>query len=672
MQVGKINLVKYRELVDARRHHDACQPAIIEELHKKIRGTFSSGGSTASFYCRQLTTELIYSHVIYGEALEPYLSIVEYLRDALRNSSNEIGDVIGDWATAVGYAVEHYAIDPKGYHGNDWTRVYTREFQVASAAKFLNEIGYRIVLTENKIKLIEESEKKLVTDLENMIQKMGGINLARKIFSELQNYYDIAQERYHVGRRTSTSGGGSAQVPFAYLLNLSVKHPLGKKPYKNDQVTWERIKALSACYAALFDVQDYYPNIFPLIPMEIPNHLRRLALHDSLFFVNQFRGRDVVPLLEGILSDIDRNQKFGDGWTIDEVLKVTSVIMAMSTGVRGPMIISTKSVLKSCPNLSRLEVDRVLKSVLSHSPSGANQKFSRPTDIPTKDDDGKVTGGVDFFTRPLLRFGESSYFLLDRGVCGTGFIEAIFEKLRSEVDRFDEIRGMLIENYLINEFRSRGVSVISGAYSVENTSGDCDLVVETDKEVIFLEIKKKGLTRLSKAGSPAHILIDLAASLIDALLQAGKHEIAIRQHDSIDLEKNGKKEALELNGRDVEKIVVTLLDFGGFQDRVIMKQFLEATTQVNYNVDGEDLKGKIIELNSKIEKLKKQTAGLNELKGSDHQPYFECWFLSIPQILILLDNVCDSNGFRDRLWKIRHVFRGSQDFYFEFSEASKY
>lgn len=693
MMTGKINLIRFLEFVDGSAppeifqnfdlreiysyldlpiQNNFSQQAVIQELYGKIQELFLKGRSAASLHCRKLITELIYLHVINGTPLEPYLSVSEFLRDALRNCDHSTEEIDGEWKTAIKYAVFGSIINSKPLHRNDWNRGYTREHQVASAARLLNGIGYKTEISEDKITLLEESHERLVKDLNNLVEKMGGINLARRIFAEIQSSYDVTQERYLVGRRTSLTGGGAAQVPFAYLLNLASKHPMGIKPYKNTQEDWERIKTLSLCYAALFDVQDYYPNIFSIIPTKITNYLRQLALHDSLFFITQFRGRDVIRLVEGLLKNIDQHQKFGDGWTLEEVLKVTSVILKMANNSHGPMVISLNSILRNCPQLRRSEIHRVLKSVLSHPPPGANQYFFRPDNLPVKNINGKVIGGVDFFTRPLLRYRENDYFLLDRAYCSLGFIEAIFEKLRCEIKNFDDSRGKLIEDFLIDEFKTRGISVISGTYSIENISGDCDLVVETDESIIFFEIKKKALTRNSKVGSPAHVLIDLSTSLIDALVQARKHEIMIRKNNSIELEKDGRRNTVKFDGRGIEKIVVTLFDFGGFQDRLIVKHFLEAIVQVNFNCDSDDFKDQMSKLNASIERLRVQNTQLNTLKGNDRQPYFECWFLSIPQILLLLDNVTDSKSFRERLWKIRHISRGTQDFYFEFSEAFRH
>jgi hypothetical protein len=49
-----------------------------------------------------------------------------------------------------------------------------------------------------------------------------------------------------------------------------------------------------------------------------------------------------------------------------------------------------------------------------------------------------------------------------------------------------------------------------------------------------------------------------------------------------------------------------------------------------------------------LEALQKQTAEL--LGGKQvHWPFHNCWFLSVPQLLVLLDDVNDCEAFRDAI-----------------------
>jgi hypothetical protein len=53
------------------------------------------------------------------------------------------------------------------------------------------------------------------------------------------------------------------------------------------------------------------------------------------------------------------------------------------------------------------------------------------------------------------------------------------------------------------------------------------------------------------------------------------------------------------------------------------------------------------------------------------QPFFNCWFVSIPQLLVLLDGVTDADSFRKALWSCRHMTTGTSDLYFEISNMRR-
>ena len=103
---------------------------------------------------------------------------------------------------------------------------------------------------------------------------------------------------------------------------------------------------------------------------------------------------------------------------------------------------------------------------------------------------------------------------------------------------------MAVERFLEAEFTSHGVPVSAGDYDAGSEQGQCDLVIEAPETVIFAEVKKKTLTRRAKAGSDAHLLLDFAGSLLAAQAQAGWHEVRLRRHHYLNLERNGITHAL--------------------------------------------------------------------------------------------------------------------------------
>jgi hypothetical protein len=75
------------------------------------------------------------------------------------------------------------------------------------------------------------------------------------------------------------------------------------------------------------------------------------------------------------------------------------------------------------------------------------------------------------------------------------------------------------------------------------------------------------------------------------------------------------------------------------------------------------------EIQNKINKLSEKLAKLNNLSSNNanNSPFFNSWFLSVPQLLVLLDNVNSNDSLKTELWKIRSVSASTLDFYFEYS-----
>lgn len=640
---------------------------VTDAIYKKIRDTFTSGRGTAFRQCCDWLDELIQDHVINDAHIDPFYSVLSHLRDALRSEIQPGEVILGNWADAI-----HHACDSVELH--DWTlageireRSHARTFEVARSAKRLQDAGYQISRSGNRLYFDATVEDKVARQLETLVMKMGGMNVARRIFQKISSLYDAEQERYHVVPRPQTTGGGHAQIPFGYLLQLAIKHISGNKPYNNTDEIWNIMCSLATDYAAMFDVQPYYPNIMSLPQDMLIRHLQELALYDTLFRLPQLRATDFSNIASGLLRDVAGSRTYGKGWTFDEALAVCNAVLSFSVGHRGPVLIKNRLIKKACAHIDSHTVQSIIDDVLTHPASGANQNFTKPSDAPT---DESRSSGHNFFTRPLLRHNSSCVILLDRSVSAPAFLEALMSPLRAaNPSQFDSALGRKIEEFLCNELIARHIPTLSGNYQTTDGEGECDVIIESENVILFLEIKKKPLTRRARSGSDVHIVIDLAQSLLAAQLQAGWHEIRLRRDGYLDLWHQGNKTRVEIKDRQIERIAVSLLDFGSFQDRVLLERFLSATARIKLNPIDASLQPMFDTLNASLDELRTQMTMLARL--SDQRPFFNCWFLSLPQLLIILDRVDGPEDFKKALWKTRHIITGSNDLYYDFYRMSQ-
>jgi hypothetical protein len=639
--------------------------AVSEALRLKMTASFTSGHKTVWQRCRRLREALIQKHVIDQGRLDPYFSVLDHLQDAMRMGPQVAGEIAGDWNAALRHALDSVRLhDWSSYQGRE--RIHVRAYEVAKAAKRLLEVGFRLSRNDGVLKLEPAFEVKLVEQLEKIIGAMGGINVARRIFKQITPLYDSPQERYHLVRHTSPTGSGSPMIPVGYLLLLSVKHAGGSGPRDDTDQNWQKLLRLATDYAAVLDVQNYTPSIWhSMDAVALLPYLQETALYDTLFCLPQIRGSDVDKIARGILREYAFDKKYGSGWTLNDALVVVAVLLGESASRRGPVGFNVRGIAAARPTVPKNVIQNVIDDVLCHPHPGANQRFSKPTDAPQSLDPSEKEAGNTFPARPLISVDRKTYWLMDRSVCAGGCLEALMAVLRASEKDFDGRLGTPIEAFLREELLAHGIASLTGTYVIDNEDGECDIVVETDEVVIFLKIKKKPLTRRAQAGSDAHVLLDLANSLLAAHVQAGWHEARLKKQGFIDLNHAGTKTRLELKERHVERIAVSLMQFGGFQDRILLKQFLEATMSASFGVSDPDMQKAFAKFNALLDELGEQLKILHPGAADLDQPFFHCWFLSVPQLLVLLDGVQGAEAFKQALWKTRHVVTGSADFYYD-------
>jgi Holliday junction resolvase-like predicted endonuclease len=645
--------------------------AVSDALYARIRGCFTSGHSSVWRACKSLRKDLIREHVLRGAPLDPYFEVLDHLQHAIRTAGDPRASIEGDWDRAIRAAFDHVQLHSWGVATRE--QAHARDFMVARAARALRDAGFAIRLEPGSLRLEETAETALIAAIEDLVATMGGINVARRIFATISPSYDADQQRYHVVPHVSTSGGGVPQIPWGYLIQLAAKHAQGRAPYFNTDDQWRRLCGLSQAFAAVIDVQPYAPNFYGTMDATaLMPYLQEMAVYDTLFRIPQTRPADIVRVARGMFDWLNTSAPTKAGWSIDQVLEIIGCLLDPARDVRGPIFVDEASIRRACPGVPREVATQILDEVLSHPPAGANRNFARPTDAPVPENPDLKEAGHDFFLRPLLRGSGRRFILLDRSVCAPACLEALLTPLRLETKGLDDKVGLAVERFLKEEFASHGVPTGGGDYDCGNEHGECDLVIEAPETVIFSEVKKKTLTRRAKAGSDAHLLLDLAGSLLAAQAQAGWHEVRLRRYGHLDLKRDGNTTRLELNGREVERVAVSLFDFGSFQDRTLLKQFLEATLNASFTPVAATLKKKFDEINEALVEIRKQVAALYPGQRELKQPFFNCWFLSVPQLLVLLDGVTDGPGFRAALWSCRHVVTGSSDVYFDLSKMKRW
>lgn len=179
-------------------------------------------------------------------------------------------------------------------------------------------------------------------------------------------------------------------------------------------------------------------------------------------------------------------------------------------------------------------------------------------------------------------------------------------------------------------------------------------------------MKKKGLTRQALSGDEPKIISDLADSLLATHVQAMRIENVLKNNGSITLTNNGGVRTIHLNGRDVTRVSVSLHDFGALQDKTVLQRIL--TIAVFSEVSHPDK-----ETDESLKKWRKHSAELNRLARENGEigvkgriPFHNSLFMSIPQIIMVLENSETPRDFFKHMASFVSMTTGSRDTYTEF------
>lgn len=621
-------------------------------------------------FLKNIGDNVVGLHIISGQPLAPYLDLIEIIRDAAR------GEILSPtprrffldltqtptWIKICSAALDIRTLNPTSYQipSENLEMRFPRTARPAQRLAKLKSQGYQTITMSDGHFSVDQAEfDALVSSIEQKIRTYGGRDLVLLIFSAIDKRYDAKQERYHLGRYCNPLATGIVpQCPSGFLLNLAIK-PANFIPGNQSRDLLLEIEESAISLGCLYGVQPY--SSFELEFRSIDNliqFLKEISLYDSLFTFPQLRPSDIPKFIAGLFdwaqgNDIEKKL----GWPLQDAIAVTESLLKI-TPDRKSCVFLDSDIAPLHPKIPIKTLTVIMES-FTHQPPAPNADLKTPADIPA----------VDFGFRPLVPL-EGRRMLIDKSWCGAGFYEAIASILREAgVNGVDDKVGLAAERFIKSELSKKGVAHLSGKYKHGGMDGECDVVVETSDTIIFIEIKKKSLTRKSRGGSDVDLLLDISGSLIDSQVQLGGHELLIRDQGYIDLDADSVVTRLNLNGRKIERVSLSLLDYGGIQDRRVISQILSLVLTAQFTPADAAHKKKFDLLNLKCQELQQQAIRLTPPGAKHNIPYFNCWFLSIPQFLVLLDDVRSNEDLKQALWETRHISMGSLDFYRELSSA---
>ena len=649
-------------------------------VHKRL-GTLSAPDQYGvREHLRDLKTEVVYAHALFDQPLEPVLKALGAASSISAPPDTRKTAAPIDW-TALIQAARVQSLLTQWYADN-LDMHYPREFAVARAARRLADRGFPVEQERTQLCLAQQTNDRLIARLEELIGDLGGLNLLRELFRKAIATYDADSERYMIVRDTRVGRSRDPDFPWGYLIALSAKHVCRRNSRRPANEVWQELIGLATDFAALHDVQDYTPPIFAQIPTDkLVATLTKRALYDSIYTFPQLRSSDVLRMLRPLLAEIPSDKAYGPGWTKNDVFAVIEQLYRAVGDCRGPVTLDLRHIAKTVPGVAPLLAKHVLFDVLSHPSTGPNSQFFRPTDQTVRGADPLTGPGNSLYLRPLIRLDGKRAVVIDRSVAGPGMVEAVLSAVRG-YEGADTFQGKVIgagaEALIRLEFAQHGIAIHTGDYDTPKVHGECDIVIDEPDNLAFIESKAKALTRNAANGNDVDVLLSLAGSVVAAMEQSFGHEMQLRQHGELELyDKETRKlnHTLTWTDQTVDRIALSLYDFGFFQDHTAISKLMWPMLNARYGAIDPAIqntfKGQFKKLNEKV--LPKLTGHLQiweELGFQGEDPFsFGNWFLSAPQLFGLLDGIQGPAEFFERLGLLRVLTYQSYNFHHQLKHA---
>ncbi|MBB3428302.1 hypothetical protein FHT85_005327 [Rhizobium sp. BK312] len=464
----------------------------------------------------------------------------------------------------------------------------SRQGVVAASLRFLRSLGYEFEIDGHGARLSARAYKRICAKIDKHIALAGGRVAANLLLAGMLGTGRVIDGSLVAARTPANAHQRSeAGTPFHFLYNLSLKHLKMLTGRKDGRQQLLKAELLARHLVATLNVEPH--SIFE--NMSLPTRflekvLRETAVYDELFCFAQWQPRS-AKVLTGML--VGALEEAG----CDFPHAPPSLWKALFESI---FALAREDQLVYTSRWALASVNRVLSGqlhladLMAAPAAKINRDYKGPLD-------SLKTADARF---PLIAARSGEFVVQPRGIFARAFVERLFdlmreneakkaatlEEIKRSKSRLETRLGRALELQTANLLRSIAANVTfeGAAYHGKNKSQrlEIDIVVESETHIFLFECKKKVLTASARGGASLPLLNDLTDSFLKMQAQLARHEAKLRKDGRITFVDGS---VLELKGRQVEKIAISLFDHGALQDRgLIMPLFtrlLDSTVSTN-------------------------------------------------------------------------------------------
>ncbi|MCI2286129.1 hypothetical protein L3081_25250 [Colwellia sp. MSW7] len=550
--------------------------------------------------------------------------------------------------------------------------LYKENETIAKAVKKLRKKHFKVTIHDGEAQLDEKSFQRLLDGIEYRKEQLGSL-LNDAVLNIADTTFNNRTGRYYL-RKEINIGEVEPQTPLGYLYNLSLTNLKNVKRSNKSKAQLKEIIELSRDLMTIgrFQRLNYFESIFSS-ENNILTYLRKNLIYDQAFTIPQISNKNANKIIYGLF-----NNKIIKNLEVDLSIYLDIYNEFYSRNAMSKLLFTPNEIyLSLLPQYTKKSVEAAVNT-LTFDEKTINRDYIDPF----------KTQSINYFNKPFIKSFEN-YFYLNPNFHVTGFITTIYEKLINTLKKqkrkpkeIAQIYGDLSELFVANLFKQRNIEYRQGLeYKLQKgelseinhqaTGGECDFIIETPDKIILIEQKTQTLTSKSREGDVVTGLLNLARSLLSSLEQAGRHEYILRTKGFL---KFTDGSILELKGRKIEKVALTLFDFLSLSDVSSIRGILMflMNKEISYSGDSRGVTASVKEINSTMEKIRNQYRSQvfrNEyLMDNNFLVTQDNLFLSANQLITLLDACKNNQDFSNLLGRTKCIANNTQDWFVIFDK----
>ncbi len=639
----------------------------IENDFKKIMLSFVHKEGKANYQFRSLEKQLIRQYLWTKEPLHKMQYDIFHTLFIHYGCKDTYSKDEDDWVNAMSLAI---SLHKKGfiYIEDDESIKYTKASLVHSvlACKFFRQKGINISVKKGDIKF--NNIDVIFNQLDIRARKLGRYLYLFFTKSLIEPLLDTNSGLYRFPISSSYSQNDTI-LPYGLIFQFAVKY-IDRKPslYHTD----EKIKAnciefldFSRKYASLFELQGFGHD-FEMILMNdndnLFNKLQKIVYQDNFYKIEQYISNDVFEFVTYLANKFVDNQECCND--ISKFIEIIELIKRKSENGLTTFHVN---------ELSNINENFLAK--FSFKNSEINQNFKNHTDFDKVNFNSKIFINTD-----------SIYHILHLPFFAISLYRILYSLLEENLNNSSNLSsniGDYIEDYIqfkmckknFNSIHGRKYKVYKAERKTLNINAEqleCDILLESNQYITFIEMKKKELTDIAKKGNILAILNDLALSLLDSQKQANRHMRYISEFDKIKFFRTKTKleNIVELKGREILKISISSLDYLSLHSKDVFHKFMRLLYNQEIKLTdkkpNKDESKMINAFNSSNEKLSKELKNPHsEFQLTEANGFYNSFFLNIFHLVYLINKSENVEEFTTRLIGSRGIILPYRDFYHE-------